>query len=96
MYKQGMNLAEIALRRGLSKYGELKTPDPEVHYLRRARSIWLHDENFLSEAENENRVLSAYTYAIGEQICEKAIVVSAPTLCTTSIVWAMALYLLNE
>ena len=95
-FYKGFNLAEIALRRGLSKYGELNVPDKEIHYLRRARSIWLHDENFLSDAENRNRVISAYAYAIGEQICEKAIVVSAPTLCTTPVVWAIALYLVNE
>lgn len=96
IFYKGYNLAEIALRRGLSKYGELKTPDPEIHYLRRARSIWLHDENFLSFAENQNRILSAYAYAIGEQICEKAIIVSAPTLCTSAVVWAMAMYLTRD
>ncbi|MCQ2747962.1 MAG: hypothetical protein MJ223_01685 [Mycoplasmoidaceae bacterium] len=82
---KGHNLAEIALRRGLTKFGEINLPDKDIHYLRRARSIWLHDRVFQSDAENSTRILTAFAYALAEEICNKAIVVSSPTLCTTSV-----------
>lgn len=95
MYYRGVTLAELAGLNGLRKTGKLELNN-DMHYMRQARNIWLHDEIFLSQAENANRIISAFSYAIGEEICEKAAIVAAPTVCTTSIVWAMILYLLNE
>lgn len=96
MYYRGVNLAEIATLQGLRKHGELRLNDPNIHYTRQARNIWLHDENLLSQAENANRIISAYAYAMSEEIVEKRVMISAPTLCTTSVVWAMIAYLNTE
>lgn len=95
LYYRGISFAEIAALQGLRKHGELKVLDPNVHYTRLARNIWLQDENLLNSAENANRILSATTYAISEEIAEKRVIVAAPCLCTTSIIWSMMLYLIN-
>ncbi len=96
LYYRGINLAELASLSGLRKHGELKLSNPDIHYVRQARNIWLHDENFLSPAENANRILSAFCYAISEEINEKTVIIAAPSLCTTAVFWSMALYLLNN
>lgn len=96
LYYRGVNLAEIACLQGLRRNGELKLEDPNIHYLRQARIIWVHDENILSPAENANRIISAFSYAISEEIVEKRVLVAAPTVCTTPVIWSVILYLLND
>ncbi len=41
-------------------------------------------------------MISAMSYAISEQICEKTVIMAAPTVCTTAVVWSIMLYLLYE
>lgn len=96
IYYRGVNLAEIACLQGLRRRGKLNLPDKKTFYVRQARNIWLHDENLLSQAENANRIISAFAYAISEEIVEKRVMIAAPSLCTTSVVWSVILYLLNE
>ena len=96
IYYRGVNLAEIACLQGLRRRGKLNLPDKKTFYVRQARNIWLHDENLLSQAENANRIISAYAYAMSEEIVEKRVMISAPTLCTTSVVWAVIAYLSSE
>ncbi|XQP55654.1 MAG: L-serine ammonia-lyase, iron-sulfur-dependent, subunit beta [Mycoplasmoidaceae bacterium] len=95
LYYRGVSFAEIACLQGIRKHGELELGDKNIHYMRQARNIWLHDENFLSPTENANRMISAFAYAISEEILEKRVIVAAPTLCTSSVIWSIILYLHN-
>lgn len=95
IFYRGINLAEIACLQGLRKRGEVRARNANIHYARQARNIWLHDDNQLSEAENANRIISAFSYAISEEIVEKRVIVAAPSVCTTSILWSVLLYLEN-
>ncbi len=93
-YYRGVNLAEMACLEGLKRSGKLDVGG-NIHYMRQARNIWLHDESFLTPSENANRIISALSYAIGEQVCEKSVILAAPTVCTTSVVWSMIMYFLD-
>lgn len=96
LYYRGINLAEIACLQGLRKSGKLNLDDPNVFYARQARNIWLHDESFLTPAENANRIISSYSYAISEEMVEKRVIVAAPSICTTAVLWSIILYLQND
>lgn len=96
IYYRGVNLAEIACLQGLRKHGPLKLPTKKIHYVRMARNIWLQDESYLAPSENATRIITSFAYAISEEIAEKRVIISAPSLCTTSVLWSIILYLQSE
>lgn len=96
MYHQGQALAHIQIMTGLMSTDEIVTGVDSIHYVRRAQTVWKHDSTELSQSEDLTRVISAFAYALGERNAEKQVFVSAPTLCSSSVFWAVVEYLAKE
>jgi len=88
-----IKLMDQMIDRGLSKTGEVKAIDPEIHYTRRAKMIMDNVDKDESQAQKLNRIITAYSYAIGEEVPEKCLMVACPTCSSTSIVWSTLRYL---
>jgi len=88
-----IELMDAMIDRSLQKTGEVVTFDNDIHYSRRAKYIFENVGNNESESERLTRIVTAYSYAIGEEVPEKCMMVACPTCSSTSIVWSVLRYL---
>ena len=87
-FRNCIELMDTIIDRGLFKSGPLDTTNRGIYYSRKAKHIYNNIGKDESQAEETNRLISAYSYAIGEEVPEKCLMVACPTCSSTSIVWS--------
>lgn len=91
-----IKLMDEVIARGLSSSGLLKLTDERIKYERRAKHIIetvLPNEN---DDQEMIRLISAYAYAIGEEVAARAESVMSPSCGTTAIFWACLKYIRDK
>lgn len=92
------NLIKKVISSGLAKTGFIPLNNSDVKGIklkRHAKEIYLNKFKNESPSEKINRLISAYTYAIGEENITGCDVVISPTASTTCVVWGCLKYIVD-
>lgn len=83
-----LEIMDMLCERGLKKEGTLLLDGRDIYYERKAKKLY-EQALKLPQPEKDGRLIAAYSYAIGEEVPEKALMVACPTCSSTSIAFSV-------